>query len=79
MAEKGEEAVYKTRVPIVSDRPEWAERVARGLSRRVGTGQPRVGPGNAVNQANPSARPRHFAGTARAHVMTAGADPGPLL
>jgi hypothetical protein len=39
MAEKGEETVYKTRVSIVSDPLERAERVARGLSRRVRTGQ----------------------------------------
>jgi hypothetical protein len=40
IAEKGEEMVYKTRVAIVSDRLEWAERVALGLCRRVRTGQP---------------------------------------
>ena len=40
MAEKCEETVYKTRVSIVSDRLEWAERVALGLSPRVRTGQP---------------------------------------
>jgi hypothetical protein len=42
MAEKGEETVDKTRVAIVSDRLEWAERVLRGFSRRVRTGPPRV-------------------------------------
>jgi hypothetical protein len=46
MAEKGEETVYKTRVSIVSDRLERAERAALGLSRRVRTGQPWVKPGN---------------------------------
>jgi hypothetical protein len=40
MAEKGEETVYRIRVAIVSDRLEWAERVALGLSTRVRTGQP---------------------------------------
>jgi hypothetical protein len=40
IAEKGEETVYKTRGSIVSDRLEWAERLARGISRRVRTGQP---------------------------------------
>ena len=40
MAENCEETVYKTRVSIVSDRLEWAERVALGLSARVRTGQP---------------------------------------
>jgi hypothetical protein len=40
IAEKGEETVYKTRVSIISDRLELAERVALGLSRRVRTGQP---------------------------------------
>jgi hypothetical protein len=40
IAEKYEETVYKTRVSIVSDRLEWAERVALGLSTRVRTGQP---------------------------------------
>jgi hypothetical protein len=42
MAERCEETVYETRVSIVSDRLEGAERVARGLSRRVRTGQPWV-------------------------------------
>jgi hypothetical protein len=46
MAEKCEEAVYKTRVSIVTDRMERAERVALGLSTRVRTGQPWVKPGN---------------------------------
>jgi hypothetical protein len=40
IAENGEETVYKTRGSIVSDRLEWAERLARGISRRVRTGQP---------------------------------------
>jgi hypothetical protein len=46
IAEKGEETVYKTRVAIVSDRLERAERVALGLSTPVRTGQPWVKPGN---------------------------------
>ena len=40
MAEKGEETVYQARVSIVSDRLEWAERVALGLSTRIRTGPP---------------------------------------
>jgi hypothetical protein len=40
IAEKGEETVYQTRVSIVFDRLEWAERAALGLSTRVRTGQP---------------------------------------
>jgi hypothetical protein len=40
VAEKGEETVDKTPVSIVSDRLEWAERVALGLSTRVRTGPP---------------------------------------
>jgi hypothetical protein len=40
MAENGEETVYETRVAIVSDRLERAERVALGFSKRVRTGQP---------------------------------------
>jgi hypothetical protein len=46
MAEKGEETVYQTRVAIVSDRLERAERVALGLSARVRTGPPWVEPGH---------------------------------
>jgi hypothetical protein len=75
IAERCKETVYKTRVAIVL--LEWAERVALGLSTRIRTGQPRLGPGHDGNLANPAARPRDFAGTARAHAMTAGADPGP--
>jgi hypothetical protein len=49
MAEKCEGTVYKARVSIVSDRLEWAGRVALGLSTRVRTGQPWAGAGMMVD------------------------------
>jgi hypothetical protein len=44
IADKCEETVYKIRVSIVSDRLEWAEHVALGLSTRVRTGSPGLDP-----------------------------------